>query len=75
MTYSQAKALATNRANQTKIDQAIGFDGVNYSVHLLPKYNGNITEVIKYKKPKKSIDVVTKKTKKKSDEQPNSEAI
>jgi hypothetical protein len=67
MNYSQAKALARNRAQQTRIDQVISFDGVNYTVHKAPKYNGNITEVVKYSKPKKSTYVATKKSKAKDD--------
>lgn len=63
MNYLQAKAVATNRARKMRIDQVISFDGVNYSVHHLPKYNGNITEVIKFSKPKKSSHAVTKKKK------------
>lgn len=49
MNYSQAKALAKKRVYETRIDHVISFDGVSYSIAMLPKYKGNITEVIKYK--------------------------
>lgn len=70
MNLLQAKAEAKKKARETRIDQVISFDGVSYSVHNLPKYTGNITEVVKFQKPKKTSDVkptLPKKETKKSE--------
>ena len=53
MKYSQAKAEAHIRTQQTRIDHVISFDGKSYSVAMLPRYKGNITEIVKFKKTPK----------------------
>ena len=61
MNYSQAKATARAMVFETRIDHVISFDGVSYSVHMAPRYKGNITETIKFKYIKKKTDAVQPK--------------